>query len=75
MRGGDVLLLFLFLLGCLDGDGVDGDLDLDGGVAAMEMARRQGSVVRDMWMGGSPSSLLYIGLGRCPGPSNTALNT
>ena len=33
--GGDVFLLLLFfLLGCLDGDGVEGDLDLRGVVEA-----------------------------------------
>ena len=37
MRG-DVLLLLLFLLGCLDGDGVEGDLDL-GGVVEAELRR------------------------------------
>ena len=39
MCGGDVLLLLLFLFGCLDGDGVDGDLDL-GGVVEAELRRR-----------------------------------
>ena len=38
MCGGDVLLILLFLLGCLDGDGVDGDLNLGGA----------------MWMDASP---------------------
>ena len=37
MRG-DVLLILLFLLGYLDGDGVEGDLDL-GGVVEVELRR------------------------------------
>ena len=39
MRGGGDVLLLLFLLGCLDGDGVEGDLDL-GGVVEAELHRR-----------------------------------
>ena len=38
MRGGGDVLLLLFLLGCLDGDGVEGDLDL-GGVVEAELRR------------------------------------
>ena len=47
MCGGGVvfLLLLFFLLGCLDGDGVEGDLDL-GGVVDAEL-RRHGD-----WMDG-----------------------
>ena len=38
MRGGGDVLLLLFLLGCLDGDVVEGDLDL-GGVVEVELRR------------------------------------
>ena len=39
MRGGGDVLLLLFLLRCLDGDVVEGDLDL-GGVVEAELRRR-----------------------------------
>ena len=38
MCGGRDLLLLLFLSGCLDGDGIEGDLDL-GGVVEAELRR------------------------------------
>ena len=62
MHGGGDVLLLLFLLGCLDGDGVEGDLDL-GGVVEVEL-RHRGD-----WMdGGGGRAPPLKGYGDVPSP-------